>query len=625
VSASPAPDRTPHEVFIALSVVGLQFLAILHPDAIPFDAEELYNAVQARLIQLEHADRWLDLQYRGYCGGCSVNAGLGAMLFSLFGPSLATWKLVPVFLNGVLAYVGARALRIEFGMASALAWGALLCLAPPTFLELSMTAWGNHFESGVAAIIVLATTLWFLRGPSGWRALCLGLCLSFSLWIGMSSGFLILGVAFATWGRTRAAYILAFVLGLLPVAAMWAYQWQSAASPPFETIYYAGEHLPDLTRIPTKLASIVAPRQLVALFGIRGNTAGWVLGWTSAGCMAVGVYTAFRSPKLRTAAWFLLSFLGVYCLVRFTVWAPPAPQIAPPGSMRYAAPMYGLLFFALSGTIGILWNAKRRLAAVALLVPSLCVGTQARLNQYAPPFPDKTVFSMAAPDFEYARDQASYLLPIDEHQGCTTTDPMAKSFHAYSIGWHETRARLDLDEGALIGPPSASHPAALEGLAAAILSQIDPDEQGGIRTLTHMEARLLGFSDDAQTKVLEAAAWRRNWARSLPEHGPGRIDAWHRRIQSLSPAAQHGAMGAFGRQWAADLARWRTPVPLNIPSLEGLSPTLQHQFIRGLGMGIGERWGPGPHTIDGLSTEHSESWAQGLDQGMKKRWLTQTR
>ena len=138
--------------------MGLQFLAVLHPDAIPFDAEELYNAVHARLIQLEHADRWLDLQYRGYCGGCSINAGVGAMLFTLLGPSLAVWKLVPILFNGLLAYAGARVLRADVGLGAALAWGALLCFAPPTFLELSMTAWGNHFESGVAAIVVLATT-----------------------------------------------------------------------------------------------------------------------------------------------------------------------------------------------------------------------------------------------------------------------------------------------------------------------------------------------------------------------------------------------------------------------------------------------------------------------------------
>ena len=625
MSASSAPERTPHEVFIALSVMGMQCLAVLHPDAIPFDAEELYNAVQARLIQLEHADQWLNLQYRGYCGGCSINAGLGAMLFSLLGPSIAVWKLVPILFNGLLTYVGARALRAEFGLSAALAWGALLCLAPPTFLELSMTAWGNHFESGVAAIVVLAATLRFSKTPSIAKAGWLGLSLAFALWIGLSSGFLILGVILAVWRSMRIKYILSMMAGITPVVALWAAQWQTAASPPFETIYYAGEHIPDLGRVPDKLASLLAPRQLVALFGLPESFAGWVLGWSSAATLTVGVVTAARHPRLRAAAWFLAAFLGVYCLVRFTVWAPPAPEIAPPGSMRYAAPIYGLLFFSLSATVGIFWTTKRKMLALALLIPSLCVGAQARMDQYGPPFPDKSVFNMAAPDFEYGRNQASYLIPLSEHEACPTTDPMVAAFHAYSIGWHETRAILDRDESAEVPLPSRTHPSALEGLSAALLSQVDPDEQGGLRTLVHMGERMPDISAQAQAKVFEAAAWERNWSRSLPEHGPDRIKSWYRKIQAFSNPAQQGAMAAFGRQWASDLARWRTPKVLDLPDLSPLPAQLQGEFVRGFGMGIGERWGYGTHTIENIPPEQMSAWETGVQQGASKRWFKRTR
>ena len=171
---SVVSNGTRVDIGITALVILIQTLAILHPEAIPFDSEELYNAAHARLIQLCHVTRWLDLQYRGYCGGCSLNAGLGAAFFALFGPSIAAWKLVPIAYMATMCFVGSRLLRTHVNTPAATAWCLMLCFLPPTFLELSLTAWGNHYESGVLAIVTLYATIQYLNEPSTKRAATIG-------------------------------------------------------------------------------------------------------------------------------------------------------------------------------------------------------------------------------------------------------------------------------------------------------------------------------------------------------------------------------------------------------------------------------------------------------------------
>ena len=605
--------------------MALQLVAILQPNAIPFDSEELYNAAHARLIQLEHGSQWLNLQYRGYCGGCTVNAGLGAIFFTVFGESLFAWKLVPIMFIGAMTFFGAKALQGTVGPFAILPWAALVCFAPPTFLELSLTAWGNHFESGVAAIVVLACTLNCRRTPHLIHAVLVGLSLAFALWVGLSSAFLVAGVVVSLWHCMTRKLFGFLLLGLMPVFGVWVYQILTAPSPPFETIYYAGEYMPRLARIPEKLASLLAPRQLVALFGIGGSHAGWILGWTSALCLAIGILKSRTVPVIQPALWFLAAFLVVYSLVRFTVWAPPAPEVAPPGSMRYAAPIYGLLFFLLSASVALFWKENRRAIAIALLCPPLAVGLQARAVQLQPPFPDFSVFDMAAPDFEYARDQISYLLPLEEHRDGQTNDAKVVALYDFSIGWHETRRILDRDPSAVAPIPTRTSIAAWEGVAAALLPEIDRNRKGGIRTLIFLQQRIQHFPERAQLYMHAEVTSRRDWEDALPEHNDTRVTQWATKIQPLPPIAQRGAMMAFGTKWAEDIARWRDPHPIRVPSVSTLPVDHQQAFMEGFGLVIGERWGPGSATMDdSIPTSLTNAWNTGRKRGLGKRWLTQT-
>lgn len=605
-------------------VMSAQVLSLLQPGAIPFDHEELYNAAHARLIQLEHASRWLDLQYRGHCGGCTQHALLGAGLFRLLGHSLFVWKLIPVFYIGVMTFFGARYLRREVGLAAAVFLGLLLTFPSPTFLELSLTAWGNHFESGVAAVVVLATAGRFLRQPAMISGLALGVTTAWAMWIGFSSTFVLVALSILLWRRINLSQGFAFTVGLSLLGLIWTLQIQTAPSTPFETIYYSGESLPSLTRIPEKLWSLFAPRQLIALYGSTDGPLGYTLGILTASVFMASAWLGRRSDAARPVIIFLFAFLAVYSTVRFTVWAPPAPDFASPGSLRYAAPIFGLLSVLLAAVTGKMWRDQRRLLAVALLTPALTVGLFARASHFTSPFPDRTIFSMAAPDFEYSRDQAGYILSLKEHKDCLTKDPQAQRFHAFAIGWHEARDALDKDPHAALSWPSVSHSAAFEGFGAALISQVDGDESQGPRSLNIMLPLISNLQPKAQVEVLTAAAKKRPWLNTTGDaHTEETVARFSRQSATQPDVIQIALTRSLGYRWGGDLARWRTPRKITIPSLSALSHP--DAFVMGLAEAIGERWGTGPWDVGPISSTEESAWTAGLQLGADRQWIKQTR
>jgi len=408
------------------------------------------------------------------------------------------------------------------------------------------------------------------------------------------------------------------------VGILWWYQSQFAPSSPFETIYYPGETLPSLARIPTKLWTLFAPRQLVALFGLPKVAGGWALGWAFAVTICGAAWIGRKNPATRMALTFLGAFLLVYSLVRFTVWAPPSPEVAPPGSMRYAAPIYGLCFVILSLGAGTLWGRGQRAPALLILLPALTVGSVARSAHFSGPFPDKTVFSISATDFEYSRDQLSYLLTLSEHQSCTTTESDAVAFHAFGIAWAETRQVLDKDPDASFSVPPQSHFAAFEGMASALLSEVDGDSDGGTGVLEAIDARIRDASDEMRFEILAAACKRRDWLEGLPEHGGLRFAAFARQVNHLPPLSREALAHSMGHRWAEDVLRWRTPYAIELPNTLALEQPLDQRFISGFAEVLGERWGPGPHPVSGLEDKHLAAWDSGLERGLSRRWITQS-
>ena len=595
-------------------------VSIFQPSAIPFDQEELYNAAHARLLQLGHWQDWLDLQYRGHCGGCTQHALLGSALFSVLGHSLFIWKLIPVFYIGLMAYAGARILDRYYGRAAAVIWGGLLCLPSPTFLELSMTAWGNHVEAGVSAVVFIYAALRTRDAPSIRNAGALGLILAWALWIGFSAAFLLLATIPILWRKVQPPAVIAFIAGLCPVFMLWAYQTSFAISGPFETIYYAGESTPRLSRIPQKIWSLIAPRQLVALFS-DANMRG--IGWAAALSIVSAVWTTRRHPVARVLFWTIGAFLAVYGTVRFTVWTPPAPEIAPPGSMRYAAPLYGLIWLVLAGAAGSAWQQRKRWLCGALILPSMVAGLTARTAHLQAPFPDISVLRMAAPDLLYARDQAAYSIRLADHRSIQMETHDGRDFQAFSTAWYETRSILDQDAGAELSPPQDRTRASLEGIGAALLPEVDSHASGGLDTLTRMNARLVDWPQNDRVRVLVEAARRRNWTEPYRAgHGQDGIHRFTQATTDLPTAVQRALTEDLGRRWATDLVRWRTPQPLTAPSVDVL--THPADFVRGYAEATGRRLGSLDTSAPETFQLHASAWESGLTYGVRLQWLTQS-
>ncbi len=612
----------------ALAVITAQLVAMLHPEAIPLDSEELYNAAHGRMLQLGHLTDLQALQYRSYCGGCSLNALLSAGLFTVFGPSLLAYKMVSVLYVGLAVLAGSRWLRLQIGPPAAVAFAGLFILAPPTWMELSVVAWGNHMEAGCLAIVAMVLTARLHRTSDRSTALILGLVLAFAGWIGFPSGFIALAVLGTLMLGQRWSILPWIAVGAAPLFCLWGLQVTVANTSPFETIYYEGERLPQLSRVPEKIASLLAPRQLVALFGHPQDRLGWIMGWMWSGALVWGVVIALRAGRhgARVAVGFLCSFIAVYSLVRFTVWAPPAPHIAPPGSMRYAAPVFPLAFFVIAAGVGRAWINGRR--TTVLLVVCLVAGSgiRARTAKLTGPFPSWAALETIGPDLIYFRDQASYTLSAAHHSQCDETDDGVESLHAFGAGWNDAR---DLLSGTktmprLAPPPNRPSRAYYEGVGEWVRSQVDPRSQRGPEMLDEVSRLLAAQPEPGLRAALQEAAWRRStdWMRLALDNEPhtsGTLRRIEGMAEQVSPPAMLAVTHALGRRWAFDVTQWANPRTTPMP--EAPWPM---GFALGLGEGVGERWGPGTDPTNWLMIPDDDlsDFHNGLTEGHRRRWLS---
>src|SRR5688572_22565023 len=133
--------RTAWMAALLAALATLQLLAVLNPDRVEVDPEEMYNAAHAYALTRGH---WRDaflLQYRPFCGGCTLDAALGAGVFALLPPTWLAWKVVPTLFLLALAVAATGTLARREGRAPALAMGLLLLLPPPAFADLALIAW----------------------------------------------------------------------------------------------------------------------------------------------------------------------------------------------------------------------------------------------------------------------------------------------------------------------------------------------------------------------------------------------------------------------------------------------------------------------------------------------------
>lgn len=631
---------------LALALLAaLQLSLVFNPAIVEIDSEEMWNAGQAwQMLECHFGSTFL-LQYRDFCGGCSLNAFLGMGIFSVLGRSWLAWKLVPLLFVLLVGVLGARSLHRLIGRPASWAFLALLILPPRTWLFLSSVGWGNHYEAGCLALGGLCL-LTDKPGPK--RSVLAGVLLGLATFTSFSGAFAIpAALAWALLRKRPVGIISSLGLGIVLGLSPWLLQWLSSGLHPFVTIYEGGETAPLLARIPYKLSTLLEPRQLVALFGLPETRLGWWLGWlwaaAAASCLTVLLYL-FRQRQgpthLRSAALGTLLFIGfwltMYSLVRFQVHDPPAPEIAYPLSARYAAPLYPLLFFAIALAVGWCWQSGRRMLATALVTLPLLSGLSARIESFQAPFPSHGLERFEAVDWEFLRPGFGTRLPIDALQSCASHEPRTRQLHAYALGREQAASQLRSSPSlaGLAQPIERDQLHWWQGVGEATARHYDQGSlypSGEVEPLAQLrmsEAMLktLPFFDRAgQQAALRAAAsthytGRIDWRKVQGGWDDQALPALKREIRSAHPSVQLAGWWAQGLDCGRVLSEFHLPRVITLPAELTEVPVA---FFEGLGTALGERWGPLP-TIPrpmGLPLHAGQALQQGYSKGVARRWL----
>jgi hypothetical protein len=386
----------------ALLALLIQGAAALYYSPGIHEYEELYNAAHAELVRAGGLQVLIPFQYQYFCGGCSVNAALGAASFeALGGPSVAAWRLVALawFALGLCGavYVAGRLA----GRRGALTCALLFALAPPAFQELSALAVGNHTEAGawLALEVALGAAAIAARGARARVAwlVALGVSVGFGVFLVRSLllGVGVLGLAWWLAGRgalerglsapLAAAAVPLGASPMLPVRAFFD-RWHFDMMQGDETALSAQAAL-------DSLVSLLHPAQLRGIWGdvelgdmdALGFVAfpAWLL--LCAGALAAlraRGRDALNGPQRRT--WLLLmgalaGWLVMYLASPFRVWMDRAT--APfPQQVRYLATAWPLaLCLAASGGAA-LWRGRWRRPALLALVLLGAIGGLTRVR-----------------------------------------------------------------------------------------------------------------------------------------------------------------------------------------------------------------------------------------------------
>ena len=419
--------------------LGLQVAMLLDPGFLERDPEELFSAGQAWLALNGDLSWLLHMQYRPFCGGCTVHAVTAMGLFSALPPTWLTWKVIPLLWSLTGLGIGIAMLRREGLVAGSRMFALLWVFSPLAFANLSLVAWGNHYEAGVLG---LGAAWWTLGARTPRRRFGLGVWLGFSVYVSFSAGFIVLACLGFVLSRERMRGVLPVLLGI-PVGLLgWVLQWWVAGQHPFHTIYEEGVRA-GIAAPPGRVvdASRAAPARIAVC-----GPGGWLgpglgIALRSRCAWLLALWMGSR-PVTRLAALLLGAFLLVYGLTGFSVKvADTGFRYA--GGLRYAAPLFPAAALLLAGVAGGLWTAGRRLPAVALLVPWLVAGIWGRSTVLLSMQPAPERLGRDAVDWDYLRERLAWMIPAEGHEaGLQSADPHTRAVHAYGLARERVTAGM---------------------------------------------------------------------------------------------------------------------------------------------------------------------------------------
>jgi len=567
------------------------------------EPEELYNAAHAALVLASGPGLILPLQYQPFCGGCAVDAALGAGSFAVLGPSIGAWRMVGWFWFAV-AVLSAGSLAERFaGRRGLFACGALFAFAPPAYQELANILNGNHPEGGALLVLQLALGASARGARRPWMALLLqGLLVGFGLYFVRSLVLGVVGLGLCLVLARSASGALAagagLVVGLLPLVAV----REVFGAWPTEPIYQHDEWRLSLAWVGRNAQTLWAP---VQLRGIWGDGSGGSWSWLGVPAFAGWAALAWLGRRATALSGTLFAFTALYLVYRLAVWmdgtTPPFAQ-----QVRYL----GLVYPAALGlaAVGLARGGWMVPAGVALALP----GVGSRVKALSGPW---SAHQRAAPAHaflaERARGPEAVLL--------ATRAGSPYDLAAVAAGRHDT-------EPGYFVPYMKD-----QGLSLLERADLDPSSRRYGRTL----GALIGAeaSNDQLASAIQAGA-----ELSLPTldawllHDPGLVDDLGRRTEAPSDEQARKVWSlARGRVIGRSCLREDDPDAPEAVSVV-LSETCPialdaHDDLRWVSRGVGTVLGEGDAaTLTDLWLDDALDRAavrQGLDWAREAAWLTE--
>lgn len=344
--------------------------------------EDNYNAAVAWYAV--HAGLWdqlLPLQYKAFCGGCTVEAIVAAPLFALGGDHIVLWKSVALVWTAATLVTGFHALSIHAGRRAGWAFAVLYAVPPLGLSDLSLMLWGNHNESMLFVLAGLGLVAG-LRPPSqpgrpGGRPFAAGLVLGAGLWFARTTVFavaILLPWAVFLLRRTMArtprrrglrGLGLGLALGLSPTLLPAARgDWGTYRMSPLANLLPHG--LPEALARAEPLWQLepVATRLFVTLNHWTPAAGAWL------GAIALALLATLLD-RSRGASRFVLPAMTLLFALLYAVSGFPITKMTPQGAlmnMRYYAPwMLILTAVCAAGAGRVLWGAPGAAAVLLML------------------------------------------------------------------------------------------------------------------------------------------------------------------------------------------------------------------------------------------------------------------